>query len=644
MSGLRFRYDIQILRGIAVLLVLLYHAGIGPFKAGYLGVDIFFVISGFLITSMISKQMHDESFSFLDFYFRRAKRLLPVAYVVIGLTLVGSTLTLTHSNFHDFFNQLLGSITFTANFALYDQSGYFEGESKAKPLLHMWSLAIEEQFYLLLPACLFFLKRRFWKAGAAIATITSLVLCYYYIHENHEFTFFMLPFRAWELGLGCIGALYIRSNNLKTFARLAFWPSLVALIVIPVFPISPIHPYHDAVIVCIATLLIIVHQSEWLTQPKRLRALGKIGDWSYTLYLVHWPLFALASSAFLYQKMDISIRTGLLALSFVISIILYYTIEKPIHQHNFAKKRHLVLPLILASLLLAGSALFIDYKNDKGPDYEYMRRHNYGLGISCSQEGLYEKLPQCQTSDEPEVMVWGDSYAMHLVPGIAKLATDGMIQATKSACAPFLGYSFYLLPQKNLDWAKNCADFNKTVLKALEDMTSVKTVVLSSPYSATARLTYPGIFQKNGEGEYENIQISMDYAIKAMQQTVSRLHALGKKVVVVSPPPRGGYNKGECLERKNEDKITISPNADCEIILDPKRLQSSADEFLERTDTEGIAPVIYLSDYLCENKNCKTQFDDGTFVYRDGGHLAVEGSEKLFMTTPLFDDIMRQAR
>ncbi len=135
MSGLRFRYDIQILRGIAVLLVLLYHAGIGPFKAGYLGVDIFFVISGFLITSMISKQMHDESFSFLDFYFRRAKRLLPVAYVVIGLTLVGSTLTLTHSNFHDFFNQLLGSITFTANFALYDQSGYFEGESKAKPLL-----------------------------------------------------------------------------------------------------------------------------------------------------------------------------------------------------------------------------------------------------------------------------------------------------------------------------------------------------------------------------------------------------------------------------------------------------------------------------------------------------------------------------
>jgi peptidoglycan/LPS O-acetylase OafA/YrhL len=151
-----FRTDIQALRGLAVLFVVLHHAKLGFLGAGYLGVDIFFVISGFLITGIVKRGIERDDFSFREFYFRRAKRLLPAAYTTFFIGALLSAIFLDFSELNDFSTQLIGALTFTSNIVLWQQVGYFENASELKPLLHIWSLSLEEQYYLFVPAAMVF--------------------------------------------------------------------------------------------------------------------------------------------------------------------------------------------------------------------------------------------------------------------------------------------------------------------------------------------------------------------------------------------------------------------------------------------------------------------------------------------------------
>jgi len=171
-----FRVDIQALRGLAVLLVVLFHAQTPRIAGGYLGVDIFFVISGYLITTQVARAIQAGSFSFTDFYARRALRLFPAAYTVLFICLILSPWLLNSVEWDHFLQQLVGAVVFLANIVLWQQTDYFSPTAEYKVLLHMWSLSIEEQYYLLLPATLFFVNRRFWFSGAIIITIVSLIL------------------------------------------------------------------------------------------------------------------------------------------------------------------------------------------------------------------------------------------------------------------------------------------------------------------------------------------------------------------------------------------------------------------------------------------------------------------------------------
>ena len=180
----KLRRDIQFLRGIAVLVVVIYHSRLGLLSQGYLGVDVFFVLSGFLITSLILKELENNTFSFSQFYLRRAKRLLPALYSTLLFTTLFSLIILTNKQWLNYLDQLIGALTFSANMVLPAQSGYFESASEGKPLLHIWSLSLEEQYYFFLPITLYLLPKKYRLTGMLLLLVISIYWCISWVYSD----------------------------------------------------------------------------------------------------------------------------------------------------------------------------------------------------------------------------------------------------------------------------------------------------------------------------------------------------------------------------------------------------------------------------------------------------------------------------
>jgi len=220
---------------------------------------------------------------------RRLKRLLPAAYTVFLITAIASEFILTQAEQSAFADQLFGALTFTGNHVLLEQSGYFDGEAATKPLLHVWSLAIEEQYYLILPAFLLLIPKRFWLYAITLLFAASLIACLIVAQKKPDIAFYILPTRLWELAIGSIGILFFRDAKIPNWL---YWPAVLSLFVIPFYPSTMQHPGLDAFLICIATLIVILAKRPTFNRP----GLNAIGDMSYSLYLVHWPIFALTAN------------------------------------------------------------------------------------------------------------------------------------------------------------------------------------------------------------------------------------------------------------------------------------------------------------------------------------------------------------
>ena len=624
----KFRTDIQALRGFAVLIVLFYHAKIGPLSAGFLGVDVFFVISGYLITTLVKDGIERGDFSFANFYFRRAKRILPAAYVTFLCTALLAPFFLASSEMNDLRAQMAGSVAFISNIVLWRQSGYFEGEAALKPLLHVWSLSIEEQYYFILPAFLFFVPRRHWKRGAIVLMLASLALCLYMVHRKPTPTFFLLPTRGWEMALGSIGALIVIRERFERWIKWAFWPALAILLTLPVVKIAPYHPGPDAMLICVATLVIILRKHPLLFRGPVMHGTAKIGDISYSLYLVHWPLFAFLNNAWLGKEISpLPMRLGILILSLLLAWAMNRYVEEPIRKAEFKPSKRVLARTVAASLTLVLLPLGITHAVATEKDYAHLRRHNYGFSRDCSFEADFSPLAECRNSDQPEILFWGDSFMMHLIPGI--LGTKGgappIIQATRSNCAPLLGVSF-TNEKNNQRWAESCISFNDSVMSYLAKTESVKIVVLSSSFGS-----YLGEFNKlvkkdYSNGSYHRVDAGLTEAVDGLKKSVDAVRALGKRVVVIAPPPATGFDIGRCLERTNNGLLALGVETECQFSVDSwQQARVSVLSLLAALPAQADVDVIQLSDYLCASGMCKTSID-GTFIYRDSGHLSCDGS------------------
>ncbi|MFT6835412.1 MAG: peptidoglycan/LPS O-acetylase OafA/YrhL [Francisellaceae bacterium] len=630
------RRDIQLLRGIAVLYVVIYHAGVGLFNQGFLGVDIFFTLSGFLITLILLKGIDDnQNFTFGNFYYRRAKRLLPALYSTLIFTTLGAIVFLTEADWGSYLEQLLGALTFSSNLILPGQAGYFASASEGKPLLHIWSLSLEEQYYFFLPLLLFFTPKTWRLSLLIILCSLSLLWCLSWVYFPEEeapffwrlgskskldWAFYLLPTRAWELMLGSIVALlHHRSGNSIQVPYFCKVLAISIIIIVGSLNLELKHPGIGALIVCLSTCVILLNNREWLPQLKIIKFIEKIGDYSYSIYLVHWPLFAFAFLAYI-GVIPLWVKLSLILLSIALGYMQYAYVEQ-----RFRYNQHITFTLNL-KLLFASSIILIliPLTIESHPSYNEensfakARKPNNGFSAKCESfpdsGGVWE---ECKNHAEPDVAVWGDSFSMHLIPGLS--AHNNIVQITKPACSPFRGIA---INQGAFDeaWGANCLKYTEQALNYIKQNKSIKYVVLSAPL---VNLSNEGglAFTNNGlkpTGE--------DILADAILETVGILEAAGKSVILFSPPPRDNRNIGECLERKYGPAIMFVENCDIDK-ADSRAYLASAISVLEKI--QGQVKIFDLEQIMCDELVCKSELD-GTFLYRDRAHVTIEGSKLLF--------------
>ncbi|SFR99044.1 acyltransferase family protein [Sphingomonas jatrophae] len=614
-----FRADIQALRGVAVLLVLLYHTGLGWAPQGYLGVDMFFVVSGFLITRIVARDVDAGRFTFRGFWFHRARRILPAAYATLLLTVVAAAFLLTTGQLVEFRDQVIGSVLFVANVTLWQQTGYFAREAWQTPLLHLWSLAIEEQYYLLLPLAVTLLRGRVRIIGIALATLGSLALCALLVQRNPAATFFLLPTRAWELGIGSLGAFAAGHPQARRLAGLLLWPALATLLVVPLIRSGLPHPGPAALAVCLATLAIILADSAALNRTPLLQPLVQVGDFSYSLYLVHWPIFAFARIMFMERELPTPVIALAVAASLGLGYALFRLVETPLRALPRAAAPRLAGGLVVAAAVLvavpvglvavrgnADARLLVETEGFKG----CLLRRGSGLATGCAQ------------SPAPEILVWGDSYGGHIIPGLDATTTRPIEQQTRAMCGPLAGVTERGgLAERGK--ARSCLTWNNAALTAIGQRPSVQVVVLASRWD---RFLNPEAALVSPKGALDVPADGRASAVRdAILTTATRLRALGKRVIVIAAPPTSRFDQGLCWERRHQNKPTLGPFADCRLRPDLRApLEAPTNAMLAQVERAGT-PVVFLERGMCPGGACVGTLD-GRPLYRDAGHLTVPGS------------------
>ncbi|GLK88512.1 acyltransferase family protein [Pseudomonas turukhanskensis] len=422
---LAYRREIDGLRALAVLPVLLCHAGLGFFSGGFVGVDIFFVISGYLITSIILDEVQAGAFSFISFYERRARRILPALFVVMSVSTLFACLWMMPDELKNFGQSILATTLFSNNMLLAVTTGYWQMASEFKPLLHTWSLGVEEQYYLVFPLVLLFAWRRFKsKLGLMLALVfvSSLVLSLVASIARPDMGFYVLPTRAWELLAGAQAALYLRHhahinrshirNQLLSGAGLAL---ILASIVF--FTPQTRTPGLYALIPTSGAVLIIFFATEKTLAHRLLasRVMVATGLISYSLYLWHQPLFAFAR-IYSVTPPSVYVYLGLIVATFLLAAASWKFVELPFRNRRHISSRAVWTLAVVFSLSFVAFGTYLDRSYgwpsrvfDASVKMEEMDKRIYNSRVFSYKKDTFA------TDNSLKILVVGDSFGRDLV-------------------------------------------------------------------------------------------------------------------------------------------------------------------------------------------------------------------------------------
>ena len=635
------RADIQALRALAVLLVVVDHARLAYLPGGFLGVDIFFVISGYLMMRIIEGEIDAGRFNFRSFYARRARRLLPAAYSTLVITAVAAPFLLDGFEYAKFCQQLVGAFTFTTNVVLWRQIDYFDSGAALKPLLHMWSLAIEEQYYLALPLLAVLCPRRLRLPAALLLTIASAAMCLFAVQRSPSAAFYLLPTRAWELGVGSAAALIARRG--VTLERIGRWIRPVCALVLLITPLIATeqgHPGGGAFVVCLATAILLI-SGQTVRPPGVLAPLVPIGDRSYSLYLVHWPLFAFANNIFV-GPVPWIVNAVLLIASFALAWIQYSLVEQPLRRFKVDARTIAVLVAIPLAVIAASLLWSLRAPHSKLADREW----NVGLDEACVFKDSFKREPLCQSTPRPRTLVWGDSFGMHLAAGLAETTPDGVAQTTRTVCGPFLDLAPTDGALYRRSWAESCIRFNRQVLADLARRPEIDTVVLSSALTQYVPGAEDGDWRMVAVTPHGFKELPQGDArlLDSLKLTVEALRRQGKRVVLVAPPPSAPYNIGRCVDRLRAGLWSIYPTTNCAIDREEyQQRRGPVLKLLAEIERRHIVPVVRFDHVLCDADQCRVD-EAGHSLYLDNDHFSQSGSRLVARRMNLGDQVRKQAR
>lgn len=646
---MQYRREIDGLRAIAVMSVILFHAGFNSFSGGFVGVDIFFVISGFLITSIILKEKEQDRFSLIFFYERRARRIIPTLFLVVLCSFIAAWFYLIPADMENFSQSLVAVSFFSSNILFWLESGYWGSANELKPLLHTWSLAVEEQYYIFFPLLVMALwrfKNTYLLYVFGAITAVSFFLSVWGAYNYPVFTFFSPITRAWEFAVGASIAfivlykndLYLKLNENLIVSNIFSAIGLILLFYSIYFFNNTISfPGVNALVPTIGSGLII-----FFSNPKTItgqilshRLLVGIGLVSYSAYLWHQPLFAFTKHTSVHE-ITTEYYLLLIALTFILAFLSWKYFENPFRNKRIVSPRFIMGGTIAVTVLMASVGLtghmnqgFGDRSLASGVSYAALGKNlevQLGLHRECTAQFMLSE--HCQTNDNPEILIWGDSFAMHLVKGIiASNPNASIIQMTKGMCGPFTNIAPYRLPLFPERWGKSCIEFNSKVLDWLNN-SNVKYVVLSSPFSHY--LSEP-VITKSGK----LIPANMDFIIEEFNATLSLIRSMDKIPVIFSPLPSTGHSIGRCLIKAEIMGISKSR---CNFnSQDRTELDKLVFEFLSKISEKDN--LVRLDTYLCDDAHCLATIA-GVSIYGHSTHLTEQGSELIGKDVNFFNLII----
>ena len=613
------RADIQGLRGIAVLAVMLFHVSPAALPGGFAGVDIFFVISGYLITQILLRDMAAGGFRLRDFYQRRIRRLFPALYAVLAFTLIAGLLILPPKLLSELVYSQFFTTLFLSNFAFAHLADYFDSASSLKPLLHTWSLGVEEQFYLIFPLALLalhrFARRFLWPVLGGLALL-SLVLAQ--ITTKPEAAFYLPTTRAFEL---LIGALCVWAQaRLRLSDALRRWLSLLGLALMMASLIllndRLLFPGLWALPPCLGAALLLLTHDGWGNKLISAPPLTFTGDISYSLYLWHWPLLVYARLVF---GDSVWIALPVVVLAFVMAALSQRYIEQP-----FLEKRGFVWPLALGAMAVSivVALLIFDAKGlpqrfnaaeqaalAATDDYNHDRRHCH-----LARDARTSYADACVYGDAkiaPSIAIWGDSEGAELAQALGERLTGTSVrQITASACPPSVGYA--------IAYNRACRSHNADMLLHLKTDANIKTVVLV--------LNYRRYDEDNAAAMLSGLQLS-----------ALDLQAAGKRVVLVYPLPVYGFDPPSQVGlamRLGRDPAGVGMSR-AQFEHDNGRTLAALDAFAQAHGLEVVRP----SDVLCDAERCQVYQPETGVLYFNGQHLSLKGAgllaDQLTSSTPL---------
>jgi len=637
-----YRREIDGLRALAVLPVILFHAGFETFSGGFVGVDVFFVISGYLITTIILAELEQGKFSIVNFYERRARRILPALFLVMLVCIPFAWFWLLPSDMKDFSQSLVAVSVFASNILFWRESGYFDTAAELKPLLHTWSLAVEEQFYVLFPLFLML----FWRLGKrwilvmlGLVFVASLAVAEWAAYAKPTAAFYLLPTRGWELLIGAFAAFYLSKANRKEFGKamgeVGGWLG-VALILYAVFAYSKATPFPGlyALVPTLGTVLVILFATQQTTVGRFVgnKAFVGVGLISYSAYLWHQPLFAfLKHSDFDDTK---EIYALLILLTLLLAFISWKFVETPFRKKSIFSRKAIFVFAFLGSAFFIGLGFF-GHRTNGFDSREHMAifkdllYDTSKLGFQQCSDSLSKqdpKLNYCMSaSPNPNALLVGDSHADDKFYGIHKevLSYDWKLIGN-SSCPPLFGVKV-----KSAD-GTDCTERLQKIFSYIDaNSSSIKVVVLSFAhmYPLDVLIAADHIQRQFDPNDSIIVDINdsslgkIEAFYTGLKRTVDFLESRNIDVVITLDIPELVTFPADCLKNQIGCNFSKSDVLSRQVVLRNKINELAA--------SSANVRVFDSLDVFCRDSSdsCSILFE-GRSLYRDSHHLTHYGSLK----------------